>query len=622
VKRSSVAAPANLQRARATLESVSSVKNVGQWQYYHPNNWAIDLSVCLARDGNQFLPNESRWYVVVSALYPEGPIEIYPAKKGGIACTFWHQNFNGAGDGKDWGAFEWRTGKLCLDHPFNSFTDFEPVGVEERLAWHLDRTVQWCEHALDETLVEPDHPFELPQYPHTSDAPGAVAFSEDAISYAEWQDIGAREGFVQLKWVSTTPSFFVTCEFQDARKAPVKSLSWGAGLQKLFSDKDSIGLWVLLEAIPVDPPWAFPNTWGDLYSQCLSGRTDLKQLLDQHSKSIRDGKEHFVLVGYPVPEKFGDEPSRINWSALMLPPLTDKKRSGTNKYARKDRAGGFRKNEEGFIKADNMWIRHATMPVPWCPTFNWAPDQLGTRGSLDPVAQEQRVLLIGAGALGSLFAENWVRAGGVVTLILDVDQLLAGNLARHTLSLVDVGQNKAVSLACRLNMLNPHLNCEGSRKNLLSHTHEEFKKLTEAIDVIVDCTGADDVLAFLKGDRAERQLQYVSLSTGYEAERLYAFSSHEIAFPLDKFRELYGEWKHLDREAIQANGLPWEGVGCWHPLVPARIDSLSVLAGQAVRFMERAILDRPEKRFEVWLSSGVLAENTANTRNKSAAGQS
>lgn len=53
------------------------------------------------------------------------------------------------------------------------------------------------------------------------------------------------------------------------------------------------------------------------------------------------------------------------------------------------------------------------MPVPWCPTFNWAPDQLGTRGSLDPVAQEQRVLLIGAGALGSLFAENWVRAGGV-----------------------------------------------------------------------------------------------------------------------------------------------------------------------------------------------------------------
>ena len=58
-------------------------------------------------------------------------------------------------------------------------------------------------------------------------------------------------------------------------------------------------------------------------------------------------------------------------------------------------------------------LRHATMPVPWCPTFNWAPDQLGTRGSLDPVAQEQRVLLIGAGALGSLFAENWVRAGGV-----------------------------------------------------------------------------------------------------------------------------------------------------------------------------------------------------------------
>ncbi|MGG1968208.1 ThiF family adenylyltransferase [Enterobacter hormaechei] len=64
-------------------------------------------------------------------------------------------------------------------------------------------------------------------------------------------------------------------------------------------------------------------------------------------------------------------------------------------------------------------------------TQNWAADQLRTRGEAANDIRSKKVLIIGAGSLGSMIAENLMRIGVVSLGILDADLLQTGNLSRH-----------------------------------------------------------------------------------------------------------------------------------------------------------------------------------------------
>ncbi|MBI3286185.1 MAG: ThiF family adenylyltransferase [Burkholderiales bacterium] len=64
--------------------------------------------------------------------------------------------------------------------------------------------------------------------------------------------------------------------------------------------------------------------------------------------------------------------------------------------------------------------------------------------------QQQRVLVVGVGALGSFVVEHLVKAGvGHLTLV-DSDSLSAANLGRHALGANDLGRNKVEALASRV----------------------------------------------------------------------------------------------------------------------------------------------------------------------------
>lgn len=68
---------------------------------------------------------------------------------------------------------------------------------------------------------------------------------------------------------------------------------------------------------------------------------------------------------------------------------------------------------------------------------------------------QQKVLIIGAGSLGSMIAENLMRIGVVSQGILDADHLQTGNLSRHALTMTSVGHNKAAALVEHLNRILP-----------------------------------------------------------------------------------------------------------------------------------------------------------------------
>lgn len=60
---------------------------------------------------------------------------------------------------------------------------------------------------------------------------------------------------------------------------------------------------------------------------------------------IRDGLYHFMVLGFPIPMKFGDVNQEYFWQGISLPKLSN--HQSANSYFK-----GFRKNKVGYEYVD------------------------------------------------------------------------------------------------------------------------------------------------------------------------------------------------------------------------------------------------------------------------------
>ena len=105
-------------------------------------------------------------------------------------------------------------------------------------------------------------------------------------------------------------------------------------------------------------------------------------------------------------------------------------------------------------------------------------------------------------------------------------------------------------------------------------------------DLIVDCTGSDEALNRLAQIEFSNPTGFVSVSLGMFGKRAFVFFSSGVKFPLDRFQEAIGPWIIKEREENSGNELPWEEIGCWHPLFPARVDDVWMMAAAAIKTIE------------------------------------
>ncbi len=191
-------------------------------------------------------------------------------------------------------------------------------------------------------------------------------------------------------------------------------------------------------------------------------------------------------------------------------------------------------------------------------------------------------MLVGAGALGSAVAELLLRAGVHHITVLDGEDLRAGNLCRHTLGIQDLEKNKADGLAKRLGGGSPHAVVEAITSYFPPNKPEEIAKVQDC-DLIIDCTAEDDVLKGMSVFSWNGVKVFASLSLGFAAKRLFCFVAECTRFPLQNFKDVILPWLKRD-DAERGNvELPREGLGCWHPVFPARIDDIWMLAAIGVK---------------------------------------
>lgn len=104
--------------------------------------------------------------------------------------------------------------------------------------------------------------------------------------------------------------------------------------------------------------------------------------------------------------------------------------------------------------------------------------------------KQKKVLMIGAGAIGSEIAESLVRSGTVELTVVDYDSLRPHNLARHTLGVGDLGEFKSEALANKLNSMFSAILCKPVAKDFLSMTTGEVQEICTEMDLVINASAS------------------------------------------------------------------------------------------------------------------------------------
>ena len=574
-------APEPIQRGLSGLEGVLGATIVSPPEFIPTEDaWAIELLLSQTYS-SEFVPKKSRWILLVDCVYPSGRIRIYPGLSESIVHTFPHQDRN---VGPQKGAKGWRTGKPCLDSPSQRLGRVaggpEPkTDSEERLRWHVERCLSWLDMAATEQLMVDSEPFEVPQCPSELLNKGfTVVHDEGPDTRSAWSERSACFGEV---WWGVLPGFEKTTlaeAFLDTKGDTFRTCRRGGS----DTEKPRVGYWWLWPEPVVVPPWHAPGTWAELRQTGARLKVDVDGFICWLGRRAAGGKAVIVLIGYEIPTLWNGPTTEVHWQAIM-PPTVPRKLKPMK---------GFRDNDRGRSERLRRDIFAGNKKLSYLKTSNWHPDRLQARGRLSATLRDRPIAIIGAGALGSAVAELLVRGGADDILIIDPDFLEVGNLVRHTLTGGDLGKNKAARVAARLQGAAPMAKISASEKQLPQG--DALHAVLGRFDVVLDCTGEDEVVRRLGDAWWSIPRLFLSASLGFAARRLFLFEARGCSFPVDGFLAGVAPWIEEERSEWSAAGETLEGAGCWSPLFPARSDDVWLAAVSTMKHLERSMNSNPQ----------------------------
>lgn len=567
------------------------------WVFSKDKKWSLKFTAQLSVPPSHFMPDFSVWHLV---LWQEGThiqIEMYPDKTEGISATFPHQSYNVDGEPSQY----WKTGNPCLENTPAVFGRHqwrnEPEEFIARISWRLNRLLLWIDAAAQGNLATAGDPLELPAFPGQS--PFSVfGFKEISDDLLYWKSMTGKWGYVSSSSLPGARGTRFIREFFDCDEKLIRTIEWSPFMRKRARIKDTV--WFMLPALPVIEPWQAPRTWNEL-NQCIKNYgLSLSDLFVEIGRSVRKQRHQrnpgLLLLGFPIQEKVGEEPVRLHWLALRLTGISD------NMTIR----NGFRPSERNR----RAWDREQPItqdPIKWVRTQNWASDQLRTRGEVCNNIRNKKVLIIGAGSLGSAIAENLIRIGIVSLGILDSDLVQTGNLSRHVLNMTTVGNNKAAALVDYLNRILPDAHASSFSCDFPPES-DVVKNSLRKYEVIIDCTGEDNVLNAMASFDWQSEKVFISLAMTWRAEGLFAYAASETTFPVI---DATSRFRNSPSPEIDLDGARIEGVGCWHPVFPARADDVQLWAAISTKFICR-VVSSPGRVYEYFkqMPDGTVERQT------------
>lgn len=515
--------------------------------------YVVKVRITLLNIKNSYVPNQTDWYIVFE---DEQQIDFYPAKTNSITATFPHQSLNTIIEG-----YNYRTGKPCLDvpgHTLNLPDEYYPYEKGNKIYWYLGRMVEWLKNAADNTLLKKGEPFEVP----TNEYSGTeLLYKENKLE--DWSIFDYPYGYVKLNQVKLDKNYFVLDELYDINLTEARGTIFWGDFKNKFSNNIYDSLWIRCPRFPIKYPWEYPNTWEELFSIFNENKLDIFKVISELLMKNNSYKKrpNYLLLACPIPEKIGESAKSYYWLMCDIPEIN---------YPR----NGFRKGVAGFKACVKIALKGK---INWHRTHNWDDSVIRTRGQMRRGLGDLTYAIIGAGSLGSHVAEHLVRQGAKHLKIIDGDLINIGNLARHVLCVEDLNRAKTKSLAKMLVNISPSVQID-TIDNYLDNTN--VSKL-ENTDVIIDCSGNNDVLEILSNYQFSDKKEIYVGSFNYGATRFGYYKIKTERFNCDVYNlrttEFYNE------KTIDESNLIMEGIGCYHPVFPATYSDVSIWASIFVK---------------------------------------
>ncbi|MFC1706150.1 ThiF family adenylyltransferase [Planctomycetota bacterium] len=157
----------------------------------------------------------------------------------------------------------------------------------------------------------------------------------------------------------------------------------------------------------------------------------------------------------------------------------------------------------------------AAADVEWCRMIEDRPEVTTRRDHESPVQwfRGKNIALWGCGALGSFLAESLVRAGARRLVLRDNGIVTPGLLVRQHFDDEDVGEFKAAALQRRLLRIRPTLTVEVHRGDLLERPLGCAWPREEDVDLIIETTGSNALLAAIESCHQASALDVVPVAS-------------------------------------------------------------------------------------------------------------
>lgn len=245
------------------------------------------------------------------------------------------------------------------------------------------------------------------------------------------------------------------------------------------------------------------------------------------------------------------------------------------------------------------------------------------RGVFSKQLQGMKIGLVGLGALGSMLAESLVRSGITVLGLWDNDIVEPGNICRSTYQLSDLGESKVNALKKKLLSINPFVKAKEIKDNGDWYQHdnvnvytyeggsfygninysnqEDSVKQIKDFDLIIDCTGSNELLHFIS--YAVPETDIVSLCITNHSSNILCISSKDgNPFELRK--------AYLSRIEQDTKNFYLEGSGCYSPTFFATNSDIASLLNLFVRELNQRVEHDEVLHSTIWSHDkrGVLAD--------------
>lgn len=217
------------------------------------------------------------------------------------------------------------------------------------------------------------------------------------------------------------------------------------------------------------------------------------------------------------------------------------------------------------------------------------------RGSFSKSFNSKRVALVGLGAIGSMVASSLAHCGVSKIGLWDFDIVEPGNICRSAYTLKNIGESKVHAIESIIKSINPFI----ETKNLKTHgywyyhdaintefigtsfyanvnynSQEGASKELEGYDLVIDCTGSNEMLQFLS--YAASNAEIISMCITNHANDLLCISNRDgNPFELRK--------AYLSRIEQDTKNFYIEGEGCYSPTFLANNCDIASLVNLALR---------------------------------------